>query len=251
MAYKNKYSHFFGLTVIIIFSFLLVGCTTLKIGTELANPKLLVNEADGTAKKRMVVPYDNYDTNLVIAATEIGLIEPASFKSIKSTRKYKIFPDWMKQSSFAKKVVGNSLSYSVSITAKDIKSRSGRPQSFKIENYTTKELKNFAELSFKMSGLFKTPAEFNDTLINVKPEKTTEKSLYDDRLLYYLVAYFEGKYIDRSGVAFPKPKFSSAIGNDTIVPLITISLDSFYDSIYNIPVFYEDKDSSFAPLNMG
>lgn len=68
--------------------------------------------------------------------------------------------------------------------------------------------------------------------------------MYDHRLLYYPAAYLENKYVDRSGTLYPKPKFSTAIGNNTIIPLVSITLDAFYDSLYNIPVFYdvyEDK----------
>jgi hypothetical protein len=65
-----------------------------------------------------------------------------------------------------------------------------------------------------------------------------EKSLFNYRLIYYLAALVEGKYVDRSGTLYEKPKISASLGNDTIIPFVMVVLDSFLDCFSQVPVFY-------------
>lgn len=79
-------------------------------------------------------------------------------------------------------------------------------------------------------------------------EAPNNKPLTYERLLHrYLVAYFNGKYVDRRGTHASKPKLDLTITNQTITALESVFLDSLWDymiigSKLKVPMLYKGSD---------
>ncbi len=162
--------------------------------------------------------------------------------STESTEKR--LPDW--SSGFITKVIRSHLDSGSSHFSKQ--QRHDREKS--ATTFTTSEIKEFVTSSIKYSGLFDNPPGSTDeTFISQgdSSKSAVQDSIVRQRLKYYLFQYITNNYVDHLGTAVPAPKIASTMGNDTIIPFLTVILDAFFDEIYSYPILLEsDKKAASA-----
>jgi hypothetical protein len=246
--------------IIMLFLLSTVGCSTLKHGQHIASidmspdAKLEFSGVQALSDIERTAAV-SANSRLIQAAMELDLIDGSqlselgidtnlvrSSAAVGEIRAHRsLFPTWLRNSDVARKIVADQI-VEIPEGLVSVSQKSGKPTPAKKHDYSTKELTDFSLTLLKRSGFFGEYSKDDNmsTLKSLNSTSDQDRSIYDHRLLYYLAAYFEGEYVDRGGQVFAKPKLSTTLGNDTIVPLVLVALDAFYDSFNDMPVFYTD-----------
>lgn len=249
---------------------ILSGCTSLRTGQEIgisSNLKLAptqANPATSTAGKDALIvrmqlsdvgASSAHPAKLEAVMQELGIVpaqklpsslvrESALVSAVEPTTQH--LPDWSYP--FMRKVIVSHIDSGASPFSAEMRNQLGHNEKT-TTSFDRSEITDFIKTSLQYSGLFDTTATSSDRTLLAKTnlgQSTDKDSLARQRLKYYLFQYFTGNYVDHLGIATPSPKIASALGNDTIIPLLTVILDAFFDEIYSYPVLVKDETAKAA-----
>ena len=103
--------------------------------------------------------------------------------------------------------------------------------------FSPREIMSFAQ---KAAQTFTLPQKVGEPALFAAAN--SDPSASDKMVRAYLVAYQQGKFVTRDGVALARPDFKGGIGNPTITGFLTVVLEAMFDAKLRVPVFFEKDD---------
>ncbi len=121
--------------------------------------------------------------------------------------------------------------------------------SLKPVSFTESDFTDFLKTDLQSANL----QVWSSSVAGYQARAADRNALAMRRIQSYMIAYFDGKFVDRRGTPIAKPAVKDgAISNDTITGFLTVFFEAVDDSLFRVPVYFEmDANNKRKWLNPG
>jgi len=216
------------------------GCVTdqvarLHTGSDLFTSTLQVDESSRTASRDAVA---TMYAGLGQAAEELHLADAETREGDRGIVRLRALPEALLEDSLMRKTVDSNLR---ALTTAGLRSRGAGETCGPPEDVTfdSSDFEKFLESTLPALGYRAwVSAESADAMGSADGARASDTEV-GGLIQEYLIAYFQGEFVDRRGVTLAKPAISATgVSNETIGGFFAVVWEAIYDGLYSVPVLY-------------